>query len=294
MTARFDETSEFTLPQGTIRYRDVGEGPTLVFVHGLLVSGTLWRKVVERLAGRFRCVVPDWPLGSHPIPMRADADLSPAGCARLVADFLDALGLDDVTLVGNDTGGAICQLVAARHNTRVSRLVLTTCDAFEVFPPPLFAYLRYVTYVPGVLAAVGRAMLAVPPLRRLPVAYGLVSHRPIDQDVLRAWITPGTRDPAIRRDLAKVIRGAAPEVTLEVARELPRFTRPVLLAWSPENRFFPMELAHRLARAFPDARVVSIPDAGLFSAEDNPDAVARAIADFMSERRADAATAREP
>ena len=96
------------LPQGTIHYSDSGSGPTIVFVHGLLVNGTLWRKVVPRLEANFRCVVPDWPLGSHPEAMATDADLSPIGLAQIVADFLAALDLDDITLIGNDTGGAIC------------------------------------------------------------------------------------------------------------------------------------------------------------------------------------------
>src|SRR5688572_13474022 len=101
---------EIRLAQGTIRYRDVGEGPVLVFVHGLLVSGSLWRKVTPLLAGRFRCIAPDWPLGAHEVALDDGADLSPAGVAQLIADFLEALDLRDVTLVGNDSGGALCQL----------------------------------------------------------------------------------------------------------------------------------------------------------------------------------------
>src|SRR5215213_152987 len=129
---------EITLPHGTIRYRDEGEGPAVVFIHGLLVDRRVWQPVADRLATDVRCVVPDLPLGSHTIPMNADADLSPTGLARLIADLLDALELEDVTLVGNDTGGALSQLVAARHPERLGRLVLTNCDAFENFPPKMF------------------------------------------------------------------------------------------------------------------------------------------------------------
>ena len=143
---------EITLPQGTIHYRDAGEGPPVVFLHGLLVDGELWRKVTPLLQGDARCIVPDLPLGSHRIAMNADADLTPAGVARLVGDLLAALDLEDVTLVGNDTGGAISQLVALDHGERVGRLVLTNCDCFEVFPPKEF--------VPMVKAArgAGRAL----------------------------------------------------------------------------------------------------------------------------------------
>ena len=133
-----DVMPEISLPQGTIHYRDEGSGPTLVFIHGALVDGRLWDPVVERLAGRARCIVPDLPLGSHRTAMRPDADLSPHGLAQLIAGVLDALDLHDVTLIGNDTGGALCQLVVARHPERVGRLVLTDCDAFENFPPKAF------------------------------------------------------------------------------------------------------------------------------------------------------------
>ena len=129
---------QITLPQGTVRYEEIGAGPPVVFVHGILVDGTLWDLVTPRLAGDLRCVVPDLPLGSHRVAMNADADLSPAGVARLVGDLLAALDVEDVTLVGNDTGGAISQLVALDHGERVGRLVLTNCDCFEVFPPKEF------------------------------------------------------------------------------------------------------------------------------------------------------------
>src|SRR3954454_18378020 len=117
------EQHEVNLPQGTIRYRDRGQGPPIVFVHGALVNGDLWRKVVPELAKDFRCVTPDLPLGSHEIPMPANADLSPPAVAKLIADFLAALDLTDVTLVGNDTGGAMCQLVVTSHPERIGRLV---------------------------------------------------------------------------------------------------------------------------------------------------------------------------
>ena len=116
---------EIELAQGRIRYRDEGGGPPIVFVHGALVDGRLWEPVVERL-GDSRCIVPDLPLGAHSIAMRPDADVSPAGIARLIADLLEALDLRDVTLVGNDTGGGLCQLLVTRHPERVGRLVLTT------------------------------------------------------------------------------------------------------------------------------------------------------------------------
>src|SRR5829696_6137946 len=117
------EVREVRLEQGVIRYREVGSGPVLLFAHGVLANGTLWRDVVAALSGCFRCIVPDLPLGGHSVPMRPDADLTPRGVARIVVDLMEALDLSDVTLVGNDTGGAICQVVISEHPERVWRLV---------------------------------------------------------------------------------------------------------------------------------------------------------------------------
>src|SRR5438034_11121983 len=128
---------EVSLPQGTVRYSDQGTGPTLIFLHGLLANRLLWGRVIPRLVSHFRCIAPDLPLGAHSHPLHPDANLSPLGVAQLVADFLEALDLHEVTLIGNDTGGAICQLVIAHHPERSTRLVLTNCDAFEHFFPPL-------------------------------------------------------------------------------------------------------------------------------------------------------------
>lgn len=295
MTDHPSTIREVQLPQGMLRFRDVGPAgaPVLVFVHGLLVSGTVWRKLVPLLSSRFRCIVPDWPMGSHSVPMNPDADLGPEGMARLVEGFLEALDLQDVTLIGNDSGGAVCQVVLARHRARVTRLVLTTCDAFEVFPPKLFAYLKWLTAVPWLLAILGRAMLAFPALRRLPIAYGIVSKHPIDDEILASWVRPAL-DAGIRRDVVKFIAGISPAVTMQAASELARVNVPVLLVWTPEDRSFPLSLAHRLLDTLPDARLVLVDDAFVFVAEDQPAALARAIEDFMPDLQARATATAHP
>lgn len=269
------------LPQGTIRYEDVGDGPPVVFVHGLLVNGLLWRKVIPDLSRSARCIAPDWPLGSHEIPMKPDADLSVEGVAKLVADFLEALDLRDVTLVGNDSGGAICQLVAARHNERVGRLVLTTCDAYEVFPPALFSYLTWLPKIPGLTAFLAKSMLHVPALRQLPIAYGLLAKTRIPDDILTKYVRPCATNADIRRDVEKFSRTASRNVTLEVAKELKNFQRPALILWTPEDRFFPISLAERLCEDLPNARLERITDAHVFVAEDQPERVAREIREFI-------------
>ncbi len=270
------------LPQGTIRYDDVGTGPAVVFVHGLLVNGQLWRKVTPELSRTARCIVPDLPLGSHSIPMEPDADLSVEGVARLVADLIEALDLRDVTLVGNDSGGVISQLVAARHPERLGRLVLTTCDAYEIFPPPLFSYLRVLPHVPGLMTALAKGMQRSRTLRNLPLAYGLLAKSGIPDDIVKSYVEPCATHPDIRRDVAKFSKSVSPKVSQKAAEELRAFVKPVLLLWTPEDRFFPVSLAERLVKDLPNARLVTVDDAYVFVAEDQPGRVAREIAQFIT------------
>jgi pimeloyl-ACP methyl ester carboxylesterase len=278
-----DGTAQRTveLPQGEIRYRDEGSGPPIVFVHGLLVDGTLWGEVTPRLADRHRCIVPDLPLGSHRLPMRSDADLSPSGLARLVDDFMGALDLDGVTLVGNDTGGAISQLVAVDRPMRLARLVLTPCDAYRDFFPLAFRPMQVAARIPGAITAMLQPMRA-PALRPSPVAYGLLTKRRIPDDLLARWIEPALRDPAVRRDLVKVLRGVSNRYTLDAADRLRRFDKPVLIAWAPEDKFFKLANARRLAAEIPDARLELIADSLTFVPLDQPQALADLIAEFVA------------
>jgi pimeloyl-ACP methyl ester carboxylesterase len=274
---------DIELSAGTIRYRDTGSGPTIVFVHGLLVDGTLWRKVVPSLESRFRCVVPDWPLGSHTVPMKPSADLSPPGIARLFAEFLDKLDLRDVTLVANDTGGAITQILMASDGAagtdRIARVVLTPCDAFDNFLPPMFRPLQWLARVPGAVYPVVQ-QLRVPALRRLPLAFGWLTKRRVPNEVTAAWLRPAQTDKGVRRDIARLLRGVDSRYTLEAAEKLRGFDRPVLIAWAPEDRFFPREHADRLASILPDARIEEVPDSYTFVSEDQPELVARLIGEF--------------
>lgn len=273
-----------TLRQGTIHYREAGTGPVVVFVHGLLVAGDLWDPVVDRLAAAgYRCIAPTWPLGSHPEPLDPAADLSPRGMATLVADFLEALGLEDVTLVGNDSGGAICQLVVTRHPARIGRLVLTTCDAFEVFPPAPFAYLHWLAFVPGAMGILAWSLALMPILLRLPIAYGNLTRTRLPSSMLRAWSRPSLSG-GIRRDVRKFVRGMVPAVTQEAAKELGGFRRPALVLWASEEKNFPLSLGERLTALLPDARMETVGGALVFASIDQPDAIAGAIDRFQSGR----------
>ncbi|MGI8804270.1 MAG: alpha/beta fold hydrolase [Thermoleophilaceae bacterium] len=272
-------TTQIELSQGTIAVRDTGSGEPIVFVHGLLVDGSLWRKVTPPLEGEFRCVAPDWPLGSHRTPMVAGADLSPRGVANLIADALEAMGLDDVTLVGNDTGGAICQLVATERPERIGRLVLTNCDAFENFLPPMFRLLQWLGRVPPLLTAALQP-LRLSTLHRLPIAFGMLTERPLPRDVTERWVRPFLSQRGVRRDTAKLLRGIDKRDTLAAAAKLASFDRPALIAWAPDNAF-PVDHGRRLATILPQGRFVEVPDSRTFVSEDQPERLAELIAEFM-------------
>jgi pimeloyl-ACP methyl ester carboxylesterase len=266
---------EIELSQGTVRYRDQGAGTPIVLIHGLLVNGNIWDRLTPLLTTRSRCIVPDLPLGSHPLPMHADADLSVPGLARLIAEFIDRLELEDVTLVGNDTGGALCQLVAAHHPQRLGRLVLTSCDSFENFPPRAIRPVLRVMKLPGALAMtslLGRLRV----VRRAAFSMMPLTMQPIPDEQVKSWVAP-LADRRIRADLAKVLRSIDPAHTLAAAQRLREFDRPALIAWGAEDRFFPFSDAERLAAALPNARLDRVPNARTFVQLDAPERLAELI-----------------
>ncbi|HEX8065820.1 MAG TPA: alpha/beta hydrolase [Thermoleophilaceae bacterium] len=275
-------THHVDLPAGRIRYEEAGEGPPIVFVHGVLVNGRLWRNVTPRLSDRFRCIVPDLPLGAHSIPLNDDADRTPAGAARLVGDFLAALDLEDVTLVANDTGGALTQMLVTESPERVGRVVLTPCDAFDNFLPPMFKPLQLsARFQPALTGTV--QLLRIRPLRRLPIAFGWLTKRPIPNEVTDEWVRAFLARREVRRDAARLLASIDTRYTLEAAEKLGSFDRPVLLAWATEDRVFPVEHAHRLAKLFPNARVEEIPDSYSFVPEDQPERLAALVREFAAE-----------
>jgi pimeloyl-ACP methyl ester carboxylesterase len=270
------------LEEGPVRYRVVGpdDGPPVVFVHGFLVDGSVWHRVADRLAAAgLRAITPDWPLGSHRTGMEPDADLSPRGQAKLVLSFLAALGLDRVTLVGNDVGGAICQYVLDANPGPIERLVLTNCDAFEVFPPAPFSLLLKVGRMPGLL----RLLLQPARLRlvRHQITYGPLAGTPLDARQTRGWVLPYLRNAEVRHDTRKLLVAIDPLDLADVASRFGRYQGKVLLAWAPDDRFFPLDLARRLRDRFGDARLVEIPDARTLVPHDQPQRLADEIIEFV-------------
>jgi pimeloyl-ACP methyl ester carboxylesterase len=268
------------LPQGRLAYRAAGpassSSPPVVLVHGILVDARLWEPVQERLAAEgIRSYAPALPLGSHQRPMNADADLSPQGIASLLLDFIDALGLDGVTIAGNDTGGAICQVMLGADTSRIGAAVLTNCDALGTFPPrglaPLFRALRH----PGLVACLAPGLRSRT-LRHGPLAYGPLTSGPLDRALTRAWVQP-LAQAGIRRDIARFARDVHPRVLLDAASRFGQFTGPVRILWGEADRFFRPELGRQLSAAFPHATLTTIPGGRTFLPLDHPGEVAREI-----------------
>jgi len=276
------KSSTVQLPQGTIRYRESGSGEPIVFVHGYLVDGRLWDGAARKLASGFRCIQPDWPLGSHRVAMNPDADLSPPGIADLVADFLENLDLDGVTIVGNDSGGAISQVLVTRRPERVARLVLTNCDTHDNFPPGPFKAMPPLAKLPGAMTAMALPF-RIGALRR--AAFAAFAKRRIDPAIIDSWMEPSVTDAGVKRDTRKVTIGLDKRYTLEAAEKLASFDRPTLLAWAPEDRFFKISYAERLAQTIPNARLERIEDSKTFVPIDQPERLAELIGSFIRETR---------
>lgn len=278
------------LPAGTIEYDDSGpppgrgdDAPVVVLLHGLLMDGTVWREVAPGLAREARVIVPTLPLGAHRLPMRDDADLSLRGLTRLVAGFLDALDLHDVTLVLNDWGGPIL-LVEMGLDARVGRLVLCACEAFDNFPPGLPGKLAvFVSTLGQAAIALVMPQLRNRRLRRLPMLFGWMSKRPVPEELAQGWFAP-TRSRAIRRDVAKYAGSRfTQEETVAATERLRDFDRPALVVWASEDRLMPREHGRRLAELLPQGRLTEIDDSYTLIPLDRPDALLAELRAFVTE-----------
>ncbi len=276
------------VPAGTIEYRERGSGPPVVFVHGVGVNGDLWRGVAPGLASERRCITPDLPFGAHSRPLREDADLSLPGMARIVADLIEALDLDDVAIVANDTGGAVAQWLVGHHAERISRLVLTSCDAFEKFPPAPQRYLEVAARQAALMRLVAWTV-QFKFVQRLPTAYGWTTRMPIDETIMRSYTTPVRTNPGVRRDLARLLRAVDTRYTYEAAESLRKFDKPALVLWAEDDKLFPREHGRRLAELLPHGTFDTIADSRTFIPEDQPERLASIVRDFLGDRRPAAA-----
>ncbi|MFF2927383.1 alpha/beta fold hydrolase [Streptomyces celluloflavus] len=274
--------AEVDLSAGTVEYQDTGgEGPVVVLLHGVAMDGSLWRNVVAPLRSDFRCVVPTLPLGGHRRPMKPDADLSIAGVARLVAEFLDRLDLRDVTLVMSDWGGAQA-LVSEGRDERIGRLVITSCEAFDNFPPGapgnnLFTSAK----LPGGINFAFK-LLKWKPMRRLPMTWGWMSKRPVPHEVMNGWFEPLWTSKEVRRDLRKYVLGVpSKSELLGWAEKLRDFDRPALVVWAAEDKVMPPEHGRKLAELLPKGQLVEIEDSYTLIPEDQPEQLSAHIRSFL-------------
>jgi pimeloyl-ACP methyl ester carboxylesterase len=256
------------------------DGPVIVFVQGLLVNADVWRDVVPALsAGGARCITADWPLGAHDIAV-PEADLTPPGIAALIGRMLERLDLADVTIVANDTGGALTQILMATGPERVGRVVLTPSDSFEAFFPLMFKPLTWLAKVPGAVWFVEQGM-RLRFAQRLPMAFGWLSKKRLPNDLLDSFVLPARTSRAVRKDLARFLSSVHKKYTLAAAEQLHTFDKPVLLAWGTEDRFFPMSLAERLAEVLPDARIVAVEGSRTLVPVDQPEVLTSLVLDFI-------------
>lgn len=276
---------QIELSAGTVEYVDTGgSGPIILMLHGLMLDASLWDDVIADLAVDHRCIAPTLPLGAHRHGMRADADLSLRGMARLVEELLDQLDLNEVTVVGNDTGGSVVQLLMGDRPARFSRAALVSCDAFDNFPPGLTGKALVLS---GKLSpatfGVFMQQMRLRPLRRLPISFGWLTRRG-DGAVARS-LKPVLTQSEIRRDTVRVLRAIAaePDLMLRAAEVLPGFDRPALVVWASEDRVMPPEHGHRLAKLLPQGRLVEIPDSYTLIPLDQPGPLAAAVREFIQE-----------
>ncbi|WP_377268019.1 alpha/beta fold hydrolase [Peterkaempfera sp. SMS 1(5)a] len=277
---------EIQLSAGTVEYQDTGRGPVVVLLHGLLMDASLWDGPIAELSADHRCVAPTLPLGAHRRAMGADADLSLPGVARLVVEFLERLDLRDVTLVGNDTGGALVQLVIREGTARVGRVVLASCEAFDNFPPGLTGRTLLLTgRLPAPMFGLFMQQMRLRMVRRLPIAFGWLTKR--GDAAAAEWVKPVMSRPEIRRDTVRMLRAAAADtgILLTAAESLPDFDRPALVVWARQDRVMPPEHGRRLAELLPQGELVELDDSYTLLPLDQPVELARLIRQFTGAAR---------
>jgi pimeloyl-ACP methyl ester carboxylesterase len=200
----------------------------------------------------------------------------------MIRDVMTALDLNDVTLVGNDTGGGLCQFVIDAYPERVGRLVLTNCDAFDKFPPfpfdVVFALLRGPRSIRTLFG-----QLKLTALRHSPLGFGLLMNDP-DPVLTDSWLQPCREDDRVCRDLATLLRNVAATDLTEVSTRFSRFTKPVTLVWGQRDRCFTPALGLQLASQFPNSALIEVPNARTFVALDNPSAVIAAVASVGAQK----------
>jgi pimeloyl-ACP methyl ester carboxylesterase len=266
---------------GAIQYREQGDpaGPAVVLLHGLFMNDTLWDLALPLLPDGFRYLLPVLPLGGHRLAMHEDADLTLPGMVGILADFLDALDVTEVTLVVSDWGGPLF-LTDIGRDKRVSRLVICPSEAFENFPPGFPGKVSWLVSRTPTTVSLAMRQLSIGWLRRQWFMFGQMAKKPVPQPIVDSWLKGGLADRAVRRDLVKYCRTRFDKPDLVRATDrLEQFGGDTLVLWS-HNPVMPDRHAQRLAE-LTAGRLRYIDDANVLIMLDQPEQTARAIGEFL-------------
>ncbi|TMM53613.1 alpha/beta hydrolase [Maribacter algarum] len=266
-----------------IEYEDFGKGNHMLFIHGAFASGKTWRKVIPELSKHFHCIVPEWPFGGHKIPISSRLDFSPVGIADLISKFLRTLDLRNVIIVANDTGGAYAQVFTAKYGERVTHLILSNCEGFEVFPPKKFKSLKSLVKIPGYLWVLSKVFSYKPSLK-WDMTFGLLSHTLKKEEIFDLYVKYFVASKRIRRDFKKLAIEWHPKYTAKASKELTEFDKPTLILWGMDDlELFPIELGKRLHSIFSNSTFVEISNSKTYVQEDNPQIFIASIKEFVKD-----------
>jgi len=266
-----------TTPSGRIAYVERGTGPVALFVHGVLLNGYLWRHQLAALGDIRRCIAIDL-LAHGATEIAADQDVSVTANAVALGQALDALEIDRVDLVGNDSGGGIAQIFAARFPERVRTLTLTNCDAHDNWPPEAFKPFLQLAAGGGLRGAL-EGMLADKSVYRSPGALGPAYERPdaVRDDVIEHYLRPHLASPQRLRDLERFLAAFDNAHTVAIEGRLRELRAPTLIAWGDDDIYFDVKWSHWLARTIPGSKREELAGARIFWPEERPDELVRLL-----------------
>jgi pimeloyl-ACP methyl ester carboxylesterase len=242
------------VPSGRIGYAEAGEGPVALFVHGVLLNGHLWRHQLDELSDVRRCIAPDL-LAHGDTEISPEQDVSVSANATMLREFLDALGVEQVDLVGNDSGGGICQIFAAQNPGRIRSLTLTDCDTHDNWPPEPFKPFLEMAAGGGLRGAL-TAMLADKNVYRSAGALGPAYQHPerVTDETIDAFLKPLLRSDQRLHDLERFLAAFDCKHTVAVEGRLRKLTAPTLIVWGTDDIYFDVKWSHWLADTIPGTR----------------------------------------
>jgi pimeloyl-ACP methyl ester carboxylesterase len=272
----FADCRTVSTPCGTIGYVERGRGPVALFVHGVLLNGFLWRHQLDALQDVRRCIAVDLLAHGHTDAAEGQ-DVSVTANAHMLAQFLDALGIDRVDLIGNDSGGGICQIFAALYPQRLRSLTLSNCDAHDNWPPEAFQ--PFVAMVAaGGLAETIRAMVADKNVFRAALAPAYERPDAVSDATVDAYLQPFAQSARRMDELERFVNAFDCRHTLAIEDGLRTLQAPTLIAWGTDDVYFPLEWSRWLQRTIPGTtRRIDFPGARIFFPEERPEAFNREL-----------------